>query len=966
MAVNLPAQMMKAVPAPLHEALLGHWTQFGEGIDEAQWRAVAQSPYIASLCKVWACSPFVAQSCSRNPSMCLALLESGDLDRRYGADDYAAALSRALADVGDEAALGIALRRFRRREMVRIAWRDLAGWADLDETLWSLSALARACVSQALDRLGSWLEADYGTPQGRDGRSQSLIVVGMGKLGADELNYSSDIDLVFAYPDDGQTHGGRRTLSNGEFFIRLGRALITALNEATAEGFVFRVDMRLRPFGDAGPLAMSFEAMETYYQSHGRDWERYALVKADVIAGDREAGEALLSMLRPFVYRRYLDFGAFEALREMKAMIQQQVQHKGMADNIKLGPGGIREVEFIGQAYQLIRGGREPELQERSIRRVLRLLAQREYLPEYVAAALDNAYVFLRQAENRLQAMADKQTQQLPADQIDRLRLACAMGCDDWAEFEDALRRQMAMVHEHFQQVFAAPQREQAAEQESAFDIVWASVAGDEAAVAILAAQGYDDPQDAQRRVASLRDSSARRALVAQGRERLDRLMPLVLGAVALADAPTTTLTRVLKVIETIARRSAYLALLVEYPVALSQLIKLCSVSPWLADYLARYPLLLDELWDTRALYAPLDRADLEAELALGLQRAGDDQEQQMIALRNFKQANVLRVAAADLAGAYPLMVVSDHLTEIAEVVVAEVVRLAYAHLAARHGHPSCVIDGQPHEPGFIVIGYGKLGGIELSYGSDLDLVFVHGSQGDKQITDGRVAVDNYVFFARLGQRIIHIMTALTPAGTLYDVDARLRPSGDSGMLVSSMEAFEAYQRGEAWTWEHQALVRARVVAGDPELAGHFAALRREILGRPRDDEALRQEVRDMRRRMRQELVKTPEGQFDLKQGEGGIADIEFMVQYLVLRWAYRYPDLTTWSDNIRQLETLEAVGLLAPDDARLLADSYRAYRSAAHRLTLQQASAVVAGDRFERYRTEVKRIWRDLMGAVE
>ena len=968
MTTSLPADALNTIPELLRETLLRHWTQFGEAVDADDWCTVAQSPHIAGLCKVWACSPFVAQSCIRDPAMCLALLASGDLDRPYGFGDYDQALGKAIADADahNATALGIVLRRYRRREMVRIAWRDLVGRADLDETLRDLSALARTCVAHALQHLNTWLTAEHGTPLDHNGTPLSLIVLGMGKLGADELNYSSDIDLIFAYPQEGQTGSGRRPLSNAEFFVRLGRALINALNEPTAEGFVFRVDMRLRPFGDAGPLAMSFEALETYYQSHGRDWERYALVKADLITGDREAGETLLRLLQPFIYRRYLDFGAFEALREMKAMIQQQVQRKGMVDNIKLGPGGIREVEFIGQAYQLIRGGREPELQERSIRRVLQLLAEREYLPSYATTALDKAYVFLRLAENRLQAMADKQTQLLPTNETDRLRLAYAMGYGDWAGFESALRRHVALVHEQFEQVFTSPQREQAAAQGSVFDTVWHSAAGDEAAVYIMAKQGYDDPQEAQRLVTALRASGACRALAAQGRERLDRLIPMLLGAIALTAAPTATLARVLKVIETIARRSAYLALLVEYPMALSQLIKLCSASPWLADYLARHPILLDELWDTRTLYAPLDRAALKTELALGLQRAGDDEEQQLIALRNFKQANVLRVAAADLAGAYPLMVVSDHLTEIAEVVLTEVVRLAYAHLAGRHGHPTCVIGGQRHEPGFIVIGYGKLGGIELSYGSDLDLVFVHGSEGDCQTTDGRVAVENHVFFARLGQRIIHIMTAVTPAGTLYDVDARLRPSGTAGLLVTSIQAFEAYQQHEAWTWEHQALTRARVVAGDTDLSRHFTALRHGILCRPRSDDALRQDVREMRQRMRQELAKSPAGHFDLKQGEGGIADIEFIVQYLVLRWAHQYPDLATWTDNIRQLETLKKMGILPPDDAQLLADAYRAYRSAAHRLTLQQAPALVPDSEFVDYRQHVQRIWRDLMGEVE
>lgn len=965
--IALPWAGSEALPAELRRNLERDWQSFCEAAPQEAQRLAKNEALTTSLGKVWACSDFVAKTCVRYPAMLAELAERGRLQTECEPDYFAGQLVRMLENVDDDNALGVALRRFRRREMVRIAWRDLAGWAGLDETLRDLSALASACVDGALKRLYGWQRAEYGVPMGEEsGQPQQMVVLGMGKLGAGELNYSSDIDLIFAYPEEGKTEGGRLALSNGEYFVRLGRRLITALDQRTAEGYVFRVDMRLRPFGDTGPLAIGFDAMEDYYQVHGREWERYAMVKAAVIAGDVEAGAELMDILRPFVYRRYLDYGAFESLREMKEMIAREVRRKGMENNIKLGPGGIREVEFIGQAYQLIRGGRDRALQIRPIQKVLALLAQMDCLPGYVVNTLTQAYVFLRRAENRLQAMADRQTHILPKNDTDRQRLALAMGYEEWGAFESELRDQMAAVHDAFEQVFVAPQREQAAEQGSEFDAVWNGSANAATAAELLQRRGYAQPEEALRVLQQLRQGAAFRSLSKRGHERLDRLMPLLLGAVAAADEPARVLTRVVNLLEAIVRRTAYLALLVENPMALSQLVQLCAASPWVARHLARYPILLDELLDARSLYAPLDRAGLEAELNQSLVQLDDDLEQQMDALRHFKQANVLRVAAADVMGAFPLMMVSDHLTEIAEVVLGQVVRIAYDYLVKRHGAPQCNAGADDCKPGFIVIGYGKLGGIELGYGSDLDLVFLHDDKALGQSTAGDNSVDNSVFFARLGQRIIHIMTAHTPAGTLYEVDARLRPSGAAGMLVSNMEAFSSYQQNEAWTWEHQALVRARVVAGDAALAERFLAIRKQVLSRRRDPAGLRREVREMREKMRAKLAKKQPGMFDLKQDPGGIADIEFIVQYAVLRWAHAHPALLQWTDNVRLLQTLSDEGLLDVQDARLLADAYRAYRAEVHRVALQEREAVVDEAPFADWRQGVTRIWRDLLETVE
>ncbi|HEY5719920.1 MAG TPA: bifunctional [glutamate--ammonia ligase]-adenylyl-L-tyrosine phosphorylase/[glutamate--ammonia-ligase] adenylyltransferase, partial [Gammaproteobacteria bacterium] len=840
---------------------------------------------------VWAGSRFVADSCARAPALLAELDASGDLDRAYADGEMAARARAALQGVADDAALAVALRRLRRREMVRIAWRDLAGEAALDETLEELSALADACLATALDLLHGWQCAQSGVPRTAAGDEQRLVVLGMGKLGARELNFSSDIDLVFAYPENHDAAGCR--VACERFFQRLGQRLIQALDAVTADGFVYRVDMRLRPYGSAGPLAMSFGALEEYYQSQGREWERYALIKARPVAGDRAAGERLLELLRPFVYRRYVDFGVFDSLREMKAMINREVRLKELDDDIKRGHGGIREVEFVGQAFQLVHGGREPRLRERGILRVLATLAELGQLPQHAAVQLAAAYDFLRRSENRLQAYADRQTYALPEDAAGRARLAFSMGYDGWDAYAVALAEHRRRVHGDFEQLFALPQAENYDEAEHDLIAVWHASLDAEAAATVLANAGFDQPQEAVELLGGLRQSRACRASSAAGQKRLERLMPLLLGAVGGAEAPTECLRRLVPLLERVALRSAYIALLVENPMALSQLVRLTTASSWIAGRLAQYPLLLDELLDPRTLYRPPDRARLEAELQARLAGVpGDDLEQQMEALRHFKRTNVLRVAAADVVDAIPLMVVSDHLTWIAETVLGGVARIAWDDLVARHGVPGYVVDGEQRQAGLGIVAYGKLGGIELGYVSDLDIVFLHDSRGEAQQTDGARQVDNALFFARLAQRIIHILTTLTASGELYPVDTRLRPSGASGLMVSSLEAFARYQHQEAWTWERQALVRARPVAGSAAVAGRFEAIRREVLGQPRERAQLRREVREMREKMRSQLGTSDPAEFDLKQDPGGIADIEFMVQYGTLAWASEHPAL--------------------------------------------------------------------------
>ncbi|MFC0709323.1 bifunctional [glutamate--ammonia ligase]-adenylyl-L-tyrosine phosphorylase/[glutamate--ammonia-ligase] adenylyltransferase [Azorhizophilus paspali] len=930
----------------------------------------------AAFARVCANSEFVLERALRDPAMLLQLAGDSSLERSLVPDELRGQLAALLADCAQEEELGRRLRRFRHRQQVRIVWRDITRQADLAETCHDLSELADACIDLACAWLYERLRARFGTPLGRrSGQPQRLVVLGMGKLGAGELNLSSDIDLIFAYPEGGETDGERRSLDNQEFFVRLGQKLIGALDAITVDGQAFRVDMRLRPYGSSGPLVYSFGAMEQYYQDQGRDWERYAMIKARVVGGDREAGRQLLELLRPFVYRRYLDFSAIEALRDMKQLIRQEVRRKGMADNVKLGAGGIREVEFVAQVFQLIHGGRDRSLQRRPLLEVLATLEGQGYLPPAAVAELREGYEFLRYTEHALQAIADRQTQMLPDNELDRARVACMLGCAGWEAFLGRLAHWRERIDWHFRQVIAVPGEDEASERRPV-DAQWLPLwenGGDEAAVCRqLVEAGFADPQQVRQRLATLRGGSQVRGMQRLGRERLDAFIPQLLAQVVEQDDPDLVLERVLPLVEAVARRSAYLVLLAENPGALRRLLSLCAASPWIAEQIARFPLLLDQLLNEERLYSPPQEAELVAELReLLLRIPEDDLEQQMEALRHFKLAHRLRVAASEIAGTLPLMKVSDYLTWLAEAILDQVLSLAWRQMVVRHGNPRRS-DGSPCELDFLIVGYGKVGGIELGHGSDLDLVFIH--DGDPQAeTDGAKPIDGAQFFTRLGQRIVHLLTTQTPSGQLYKVDMRLRPSGNAGLLVSSLGAFRRYQEHEAWTWEHQALVRARALVGSPRLATAFAEVRAQVLGRPRDLKVLRREVGDMRAKMRASLgtSSTAAGTaknafeatlpFNLKQDAGGIVDIEFMVQYAALAWSHQHPELLRYTDNIRILDGLAQAGLLPCDEVRLLQEAYKTYRAAAHRLTLQKQPGVVGGDRFGDERRAVMRIWREL-----
>ena len=951
------------LPDILVQDLQSKWEALEQSCAQHKIR-LPQDPQIFQLLqRAFAFSDFVAANCIRHPALISDLTESGDLKKSYSQHHFTKALKTVLINVKDEAALIQMLRVFRRREMTRIAFRDLVGWSELSETFADLSNLADTCLEQTALILYDGLSEKFGIPTAEDGSAQSLVILGLGKLGARELNFSSDIDLIFTYPKAGHTRGKPESISTDDFFTRLGRQLIKVISQPTAEGFVFRTDMRLRPYGENGPLVMHFDALENYFEQQGREWERYALIRARVVAGDKKTGDYLLERLNPFIYRRYLDYGAYDSLREMKQMISLEVKRKEMKRNIKLGKGGIREIEFFGHMFQLIRGGVTPELQQRSIQKVLKILARDGHIPSTVSDELAAAYVFLRNTEHRLQEFADQQTHDLPSNESDQARLAASMGFADVSDFFSQLDQHRSNVHRHFEILLETKESESKQPNlEKQLQGIWQGLISDNPAEEILAGVGFDQPREALQLLDYLRNSIGSNRLGDKGRLRLEKLIPRVLKEVGGGNRSEMVLGRIIDLIKSIGGRISYFALLLENPNVLTHLIQLAGASPWIASFLAQHPVLLDELLDPRTLYIPPEAGQIKVDLNQRMRQApSDDLEYQIEQLCVFKEINVLRVAAADVSGALPLMRVSDHLSDIAETLLAEVVQIAYDHLQEQHGAPVCQLNGETCEKGFAVIAYGKLGGLELGYGSDLDLVFLHSGTGEKT-RGGQQAIDNTQFFNRLGQRVIHILTAHTRAGKLYEIDMRLRPSGGAGVLVSHVEAFRDYQQNSAWTWEHQALIKARPILGDSLLTEYFENTRKDILSRPRKKSKLQEEVVGMRNRMRKELLKPQAGMFDLKQDTGGMVDIEFLVQYLVLLKSYEYHALQKWTDNVRLIQTLITTGAIDEYTAHILKHAYLIYRAAAHQASLQENPAKVPQEKFNHLRSRVEKIWNTFL----
>ena len=843
----------------------------------------------------------------------------------------------------DDEAVKSALRRLRHRTMAHLILRDLSGLAPLSEVVECMTLLADVTTNFVLDYYHGQLAATYGEPLDRQGMPQRLLIIGMGKLGGRELNVSSDVDYIFVYPEDGDTAGPGKSIENFDFFTRLGKRIIAALGELTADGQVFRVDMRLRPHGDSGPLVCSLDALENYFITQGREWERYAWIKGRTMnAGANLQPDwvtAMQKIARPFVFRKYFDFGAINAMRDLHAQIRREVARKDMADHVKLGPGGIREIEFIAQVFQLIRGGRDPALQIRATQAVLKLLVERALIPPETERELDEAYIFLRRLEHRLQYVEDKQTHMLPVDPENRRKIAISMGFADWPAMLDELNRHREKVSRHFEAVFSDPESG-----EHPLTGLWQGQTDDESATETLTRLGFSHPDEALSRLTELRQSSRYQQLPTSNRTRLDAVGPRLIEAAGATCSPDSTLARGLNFLECIARRGAYLALLQQYPQALRRVADMVCASSWAADYLNRHPLLLDELLDQRLYDIATNWKAFRQNLRENLAQHVGDTEREMDILREMHHGQVFRLLAQDLAGLQSVEHLSDHLTELADTIVQETLPLCWKTLRNRH----C------EAPKFAVIGYGKLGGKELGYASDLDLVYLF----DDADPD---AGENYT---RLGQRLNTWLSSQTSAGVLFETDLRLRPNGDSGLLAVSVDAFREYELKHAWVWEHQALTRARFCAGDPTIGARFEQVRCEILQLPRDLEKLREEVVSMRHKMLESHALKSDTAFDLKQDPGGIIDVEFIVQYLVLGHAHRHTSLTGNLGNIALLRMAGELGLIDLKQAMSAGDAYREYRRLQHAKRLSaDPRAPIAREPIEQHIAAVRRLWQAVFG---
>ncbi|MCU4413725.1 bifunctional [glutamate--ammonia ligase]-adenylyl-L-tyrosine phosphorylase/[glutamate--ammonia-ligase] adenylyltransferase [Acinetobacter sp. WU_MDCI_Axc73] len=886
-------------------------------------------------------------------------LHQSALEQDYAIDQFHYALTtndifqrveQELKDIQDESQWMRSLRILRAKLMFRWIWQDANQLTNVVTLTRELSDFADACICAAKQFALPPLLAKHGEPIGYDGQIQDLIVVGMGKLGAQELNLSSDIDLIFAFDEQGESNG-RKSIDVQQFCILWGQKLIYLLDHITADGFVFRVDMRLRPWGDGSALAISHVALEKYLIQHGREWERYAWIKARIISGGKR-GDDLLEMTRPFVFRRYVDYSAFEAMREMKAMIEREVARRNIADDIKLGAGGIREVEFIVQVFQLIYGGSKRELQDRQCLISLHHLGQVGLLETQAVIELEDAYLFLRRVEHAIQALNDQQTQMLPVEPELRQRMIDTLSYGSWDEFLEVLNQKRARVSDQFknliQEEVASP-----AETETQLELRLDAVLDD----------------STKNLIHEFWHGNALKKLPSKAIQRLKDFWPHFIEAVLQSDKPQVALTRLMPLVESVMRRTVYLVMLMESRGAMQRLVKMATVSPWICEELTQYPVLLDEFLSMD--FELPKRQDLENSLRQQLLRIEIDQvEDQMQVLRLFKKSNVLTVAASDVLAESPLMKVSDALTDIAEVCVIATLNLAYQTVVKRHGYPLDA-EGQRcslEHNGFAVIGYGKVGGIELGYGSDLDLVFIH--YFDEQAeTDGHKAITGFEFAVRVAQKFLSLMTTQTLDGRVYEIDTRLRPSGEAGLLVTSLKAFEHYQLKSAWLWEHQALVRARSIAGEMDLRNKFAHLRAWILTQPRDEKYVQEEVLKMRQKMKDHLGSSSEqkkhGIFHLKQDAGGIVDIEFMAQYMVLAWSGANSDLAHFSDNVRILEDAAKAGCLSSEDATALIHAYLSERAESHRLALANQSMQVSAADWRDTREVVCKLWQRLIDPV-
>ena len=938
--------------------------------------ATDNQPTAAQLQVLQTASEFAYQIWESRTVSCQTFLRSYPLDQtltRQQIDDliqdYTLDENYQLAD---EAKVMSGLRNLRTLLMMRWIWQDALQMIALEQLTDELSEFADGCISFAKSYTYQHLVKQYGEPTFINAKGNvqidDMAIMAMGKLGAHELNLSSDIDLIFIHQARGETNGdkskGTRSIDNKRFMTRLGQGIIKLLDHKTADGFVFRVDMRLRPWGDGSDLAIHLSALQKYFALHGRAWERFAWLKARVIGQvEQPFYNELQALIKPFVFRYYVDYSAFSALREMKSLIQNQVAQREDLDNIKLGAGGIRDIEFIVQAFQLIYGGRRPQLQVKSCLQAMQVLCELRYLESSTYQQLQAAYRFLRRLEHGIQAINDQQTQRLPHDPHWQHNLAITLGFESWQGLLDTLNQHRHNVNAPFERMVTerhVPDQEENNLEPERLDEQIARL------YQVLTQENSELLQEfwQSKMVANLSD---------EARERLDDAYPVIVHALLAhqeqQQLANTALPRLIALLEAICRRSIYLVMIAENPNATIELIPMLSASPWIAKELAQYPVLLDSFLQQRYRHLP-DKLELRDILRQQLLRVEPNDEEELLSvLRLFKKNQVLAVAASDVLAERPIMKVSDSLTYIAEVVLEAALERAFAELVKRYGYPIGQ-DGDPvteSDCGFAIVGYGKLGGLELSYSSDLDLVFLHKIK-EQGMTTGEKSVSGMKFAARLVQKLMNYLNTQTRDGRAYEIDMRLRPSGNAGMMVVSCHAFETYQFDKAWSWEHQALVRARAICGDRRVTAQFCDIRRNVLALPRTIEQVRSEVTSMRIKMQKHLGTTQweqqAGKFHLKQDAGGIVDVEFLAQFAVLAYSHEHLSLTKWSDNVRIFEEVASLGIWEASVCQDLTDSYLRIRAATHQLALSEQSLLVDKSLWKETRALLQAQWQHLMGV--
>ncbi len=899
-------------------------------------------------------SPYALRQLGRDPGFTRELLALDD----FGLDEEIIVLHS--EDRIDLDQVKSRLRRYRHRKHLEIIFLDVVRAATAEDTLRRLSDLADQVIGEALAACNRLLADKHGQPHNQAGEPMALNIIAMGKLGGRELNFSSDIDLICCFDSDGELSGFGQ-LSHQEYFTRLVRMLSQVLSENTADGFAYRVDLRLRPWGESGPVVLSHAALEHYYQLHGREWEQYAMVKARLLSGSPSDRDYLGSLIRPFVYRRYHDYRVFEGLATLKDKIDTQARARAMRVNIKVGPGGIREIEFFVQAFQILKGGRNHRLQLTGIFDSFDALAEQAIVEPEVIEELRDAYRFLRRLENRIQMYEDQQTHDLPSQPNQQARIAAALGFADWPSLLTELQHHRNRVSHHFTELF---KREAAGDAPVLVGADFSEPPEDDHEWDFIRDSALEGRGEINQRMTEFVRSKAWGFMSTRARQRFNSLLPGLLQSIASGRRHVELFDRFMRLFSSIAGRSVYFELLVQNPVLLDRLTRLFDNSAWIADEVAAYPMLLENLIEDGTQQIP-GRDALLAQLRTRLANVAGDTELELDTLRLFKREQTLVVASAELAGEIEALQASACLSDLAEVVLEAVYDLARASLAEVYGEPECCVDGERRRAEFAIIGYGKLGGRELHYRSDLDVIFLHDSEGEQQFTNGSKCVENTMYFARLAQKIISLISVMTPSGKLYEIDSRLRPDGSKGLLVSSIGAYRRYQQEKAWTWEHQALIRARPVAGSTELGRRFGDIRNSVLQQPRDADSLAREIVDMRLRMYRHKQPSETGRVDLKQARGGMVDIEFLVQFAVLAQANKIGSKHLYSDNIRLLGELFRLGLIS-DSQSQLAEIYRHYHHLLHESVLQNEDGEVAAETVDAQLQQVMMCWNDCFGTGE